>query len=65
MCPIANNIAPTENNKPNISQLTVTHMLIIAQKIVTPKIIIAKNVNISDIKCKIVLIISKILQKIK
>ena len=64
MCPIANNIAPTEKNKPNISQLTVTHMLSIAQKIVTPKIIIAKNVRISDIKCKIVLIISKILQKV-
>ena len=39
-------------------------MPIIAQIIETPRIIIAKNVNISDIKCKIVLIISKLLQKV-
>ena len=36
----------------------------IAQKIVPAKVIVAKNVRISDIKCKIVLIISKILQKV-
>ena len=62
---MANNIAPIENIIPNLSQLTVNHILIVAQKIETPKIIVAKNVKISDIKCKIVLIISIILQKIK
>ena len=64
MCPIANSIAPIEKNKPNLSQLTVANIPITAQIIETPRIIIAKNVNISDIKCKIVLIISKILQKV-
>lgn len=65
MCPIANNIAPIENIIPNLSQLTVNHILIVAQKIETPKLIIAKNIKISAIKFKIVLIISIILQKIK
>ena len=62
---MANNIAPIENIIPNLSQLTVNHILIVAQTIETPKIIVAKNVKISDIKFKIVLIISIILQKIK
>ena len=64
MCPIANNIVPIKKNKPNLSQLTVANIPITAQIIEIAMVIIAKNINISDIKCKIVLIISKILQKI-
>ena len=64
MCPIANSIAPIEKNKPNLSQLTVANIPITAQIIEIAMVIIAKNINISDIKCKIVLIISKILQKV-
>ena len=62
---MANNIAPIENKKPNPSQFiikNIPHMpIIIAAHI----IIVAKSMRISDIKCKIVLIISIILQKFK
>ena len=64
MCPIANSIVPIKKNKPNLSQLTVANIPITAQIIEIAMVIIAKNINISDIKCKIVLIISKILQKV-
>ena len=62
---MANNIAPIENKKHNPSQFIVKNIPHIPIIIAAHIIIVAKSVRISDIKCKIVLIISIILQKIK
>lgn len=62
---MANIIAPIENKKPIQSQFIVKNRpntLIVIEATI---IIVAKSVRISDIKCKIVLIISIILQKFK